>query len=304
MERLKSNQNRSSIEANYHSIWKNFNKFLIKLEGNVKHLSWEERTVLFGTYLVEKGVQSQTIASYFSAIKHVLRTDNYQWDDNKTELSTITKSCRVLNDRLKVRLPIQIKLLELILFEVERTYCDKQPYLMKLYKTAFILGYYGMMRVGELTVNSQTNHTVKACDVHIGSNKDKILVILRSSKTHGKESYPHEIKISAIKQTGEKKIRFFCPFKVLREYNADRGNYLTDDEPFLIFRDRSGMKAVQFRETLKMMIEKLGLDPSLYNTHSLRSGRSNDMRKFGYSIPAIKRAGRWTSGAVFKYLRN
>ena len=304
IEHLKSNQNRKSTTKNYLSIWRNFNGFLINLEGDKSGLSWEEKTVLFGTHLVEKGAQSATIASYFSAIKHILKTDDYPWDEKKAQLIMITRSCRILNDTLRIRLPIQIKLLELILFELDRHYGGKQPYLCTLYKAAFSLAYYGLMRVGELT---EGPHNAKAKDVHIGMNKDKILIVLYSSKTHGLESRPQKIKISAATNKSMKtREKFFCPFKLMRHYIAVRGStYESDAEPLLVFSDKSPLKAVQFRKTLRMMLEKLNLNPSLYNTHSLRAGRSNDLKIFGYSIPEIRKAGRWRSkGVIFKYLSN
>ena len=76
--------------------------------------------MLFGTHLVKQGYQSSTIKSYFSAIKHVLKTDGYQWNDDKAMLSTITKSCRLINDCVMIRLPISRKLLDLLLYEMER----------------------------------------------------------------------------------------------------------------------------------------------------------------------------------------
>ena len=45
----------------------------------------------------------------------------------------------------------------------------------------FATAYYGLFRVGEIT---DSQHAVKACDVHIGVNKRKLLFILRTSKTH------------------------------------------------------------------------------------------------------------------------
>ena len=301
-EKLKANQNRSSTAKNYHAIWRIFNKFLIKLEGDIKHLCWEERTILFGSHMVDSGAQSQTIASYFSAIKHILKCDGYAWDSSKAQLSVITRSCRILNDSLKIRLPIRIKLLELILFEVERHFRKhNQWYLETMYKTAFLLAYYGMMRVGELTMSP---HTAKAKDVSVGSNKDKIMITLFSSKTHGRESKPQHIKITSVENLkNSKNDRFFCPFKIARQYFALRGNYLHDNEVFLIFRDRQPVKPSHFRSTLKLMIKKLNLDPDLYNTHSLRAGRSNDMKNFGYSLTEIRKAGRWrVPGAVSRYL--
>ena len=61
-----------------------------------------------------------------------------------------------MNDQIQTRLPIHRNLLEILLFELERIYTD-QPYLEILYKDLFILAYYGLFRVGELT---QGPHTI------------------------------------------------------------------------------------------------------------------------------------------------
>ena len=90
-------------------------------------------------------------------------------------------------------MPIHFNLFEMILFELNRYYGATQPYLNITYRALLSLAYYGLMRIGELTTSQ---HSLKAKDVHIASNKNKILVILHSSKTHGKESLPQKIKIS------------------------------------------------------------------------------------------------------------
>ena len=64
--------------------------------------------------------------------------------------------------------------------------------------------YYGLMRVGEV---SQGDHPVKARDIHAATNKDKILVILRSSKTHGKSTYPQKIKITGNTKLNKKSLQ-------------------------------------------------------------------------------------------------
>ena len=92
MDTLRYRQARDSTLANYLTIWRKFNRFVIRLDR--KQTSWEDRVVLYGTHLVETGMQSATIKSYFSAIKHILKADGYQWDDGKAMLSTITKSCQ------------------------------------------------------------------------------------------------------------------------------------------------------------------------------------------------------------------
>ena len=100
-------------------------------------LSWEQKAVLFGTYMVEKGAQSQTIKSYFSAIKHILRTNGYEWDDNSATLTIITKSCKIINDRVKIRLPKRVGLLEQLLFEINRKYNDR-PFLSAFIRLSLV----------------------------------------------------------------------------------------------------------------------------------------------------------------------
>ena len=140
-------------------------------------------------HLINEGMQSSTVKSYISAIKHTLIDDEYPWDDNKVLLTSLTHACKLVNDKVRTRLPIQWGLLELILFEIQCKFMqyDSQPYLCILYQAMFALGYYGLMRIGELTLSP---HTVKAKNVHLAHNKDKLLIVLYSSKTHDSGSVP------------------------------------------------------------------------------------------------------------------
>ena len=160
------------------------------------------------------------------------------------------------------------------------------------------MAYYGLFRVGEI---AQGDHVIKAKDVHIGTNKDKILAVLYTSKTHGKESRPQKVSISA---NGKSSNKFFCPFKILRRYAKMRGEYIDENEQFFVFSDGSPVTPQQIRTVLKTLIQRLNLDPNLYEMHSFRVGMASDMLKRGIKIEKIKLAGRWKSNAVFKYIRN
>ena len=139
-------------------------------------------------------MQSNTVKSYVSAIKKTLIMDGYNWNDNLVLVRSLANACKIINDTVRTRLPIQCSLLEMILFEIQRYFSPlNQYYLELLYKTIFALCYYGLMRVGEVT---KSQHVLKAKDVHIAQNKDKILLILYSSKTHTKGSRPQKIKIT------------------------------------------------------------------------------------------------------------
>ena len=298
MNRLKCTTNRPSTSKTYMTVWRQFNKFLIKLDCRPD--SWEDRTALFAAYQIERGLQSASVRSYISAIKRTLIDDGYLWNDDKILLSSLTRACRLINDHVRTRLPIQSGLLELLLFEVERFHC-KQPYLNSLFKALYGMSYYGLMRAGEVTASP---HVVKAKDVHLAKNKEKLLLVLYSSKTHGRESIPQKIRITSNKTDKTVNTRHFCPFKMIGEYIQKRPPYIRDDEQFFVFSDRSPVTAENARSLLRNCLTKLGLNDRLYDLHSMRIGRSTELvKKFHFSIDETKRAGRWRSSCVFKYIR-
>ena len=304
LDKLKYESCRKSTTKTYLSIWRQFNKFIIRLDR--KPVKWEDKTSLFLAHLISEGVQSASIKTYVSAIKKTLTNDGYQWNDDLILLSSLTKACRLINDRVYMRLPIHCSLLELILFEISRKFGSNQLYLLRLYHAIFIMGYYGFFRIGELTVTAAADHTLRASNIHIAMNKEKILVVLYTSKTHGQGSFPQSIKITSNREDKSKIYinRNFCPFTVLRKYIAIRGSYKDKvNEPFFVFRDGSPVKADMVRAILRTTLKLLGLDPANYGFHSLRAGRAGDLVRLGYSVPDVQKLGRWRSRAIFRYLK-
>ena len=147
--------------------------------------------VLFIGYLIEKKRKASTIRSYISAIKGVLREDGMELVENRFLLNSLTNTCKLINDHVRTRLPIQFGMLEILIQKLNQMFAA-QPYLLILYRTILITAYYGLFRVGEL---NKGDHPVKVTDVHIGENKRKALFILRTSKTHWKDSPPQSVKI-------------------------------------------------------------------------------------------------------------
>ena len=196
-------------------------------------------------------------------------------------------------------MPIHFNLFEMILFELNRYYGATQPYLNITYRALFSIAYYGLMCIGELTASQ---HSLKAKDMHIASNKNKILVILHSSKMHGKESLPQKIKISDKCHLKMKK-RFFCPFSAVRTYLDICGSYISDTEQLFVLTDKSPITADMARNILRKLLINVNLDPAVYSFHSFRIGRAGDLLKAGKSVEEIKRIGRWKSNAVYKYFK-
>ena len=292
---LKINRNRNSTRNNYYAIWTTFNEFFIKLDK--KPRSWEDRLILFVGYLISRKRKSTTIRSYISAIKSVLRDGGVTINENSYLLSSLTRACRFTNDQVRIRLPIQKGLLNLILIKLAVLF-PNQPYLLTMYRALLSTAYFGLFRVGELTSG---DHPISAKDVHIAENKNKLKFVLHTSKTHWMDVKPQIIKInslgasanydgtSAVTNPRRGEELQYCPFELLRNYlHVRKKGFRTYTEPFFIFRDRLKVTPLHMRNVLKKALNLAGVDSTLYQTHSLRIGHCVDLHAQGVSMGTLK----------------
>ena len=136
-------------------------------------------------------------------------------------------------------------------------------------------------------------------------------------KNQQEKNLPQNIKIKALLEkltqhdTNNKKLqsglsndtRIFCPFKASHEYIAIRSNYTNTNDPFFVNSDASALRPTQIRKVLKNTIKSLNLNPTLYDTHSLRIRYCCDLLKYGMPVDWIKLIGHWKSNAIFRYIR-
>ena len=304
VEKLKYESNRKSTDKTYYQVWKLFNQFFIKLDQ--KPVTWEDRLVLFVGYLVNTDKKSTTIRSYISAIKSVLYRDGIILNENKFLLNSLTKACRLKNDRIRTHLLIRKSLLCLLIDSRDLVYAQSpQPYLSTMYKALFMTAYYGLFRLREVT---EGPHVIKAVDVHVGDNKNKVMFVLHTSKTHGHDKKPQIVKISEVSDgtNNDNKISMhgLCPFQLLRDY-WDLRKMCNDrqHEQFFVFQDRSLVKPFHVRALLKKLIILNDLDGTLYCFHGIRMGCATNMLHLNFSLESIRQIGRWKSTAVYTYLR-
>ena len=205
---------------------------------------------------------------------------------------------------MRTRFPIKRNLLDCALFEIERRFAKKTYtnfYNKTLYLTMFLTAYFGMFRIGEYT---SSPHIIKAKDVHmaIGKHRKQVVIYLYSSKTHTKADMPQKVIIEKGADP-ELKNSIYCPYVQINRYRTIRPPYRSNNEQFFVFSDGQLVTQAHFRETLREIITKLGLDSNVFEPHSFRIGRATDLMKLGYSVDTIKQMGRWKSNAVYKYLR-
>ena len=217
VEQLKIDQYRDSTRLTYYNIWKLFNRFFVKLDH--KPSKWEDRIVLFAGFLINENLKSQTVKSYLSTIRGVLTENGYRLSKDFFLLSSLTWACKLRNDSVLTRLPIHKDLLRLLMDELEHMFALKknQPYMLCLYRAVFATAYHGLFKVGELTASP---HSILVQNVHIGVNKNKLPILLESSKTHCKGDLPQIIKINStpINKNANNHSDKYCPFIILKSY--------------------------------------------------------------------------------------
>ena len=202
----------------------------------------------------------------------MLKDNNITLNANQYLLNSLAKACKVVNDKVRHRFPIQKGLLSIILKQIDTDF-HNQFYLKMMYKVLFSTAF-GLFRVGELK-GTFSGHAVLAKDVHIGQNKQKILFMLHSSKTHHKGAKPQKIKI-LLKPIGSKrkheKCSFaFCPYQLLRNYLRVCGGYISANEQFFIFGDSAPVLADHMCNTLKKVMSNAGYNSKLYDTQLFKS---------------------------------
>ena len=161
------------------------------------------------------------LRSYVSAVRGILKEDGIETNNGSVELAALLKSCKYTSKPSGYcRLPIQQGLLDMIVDQIDKYFLVKknQPYLCLLYNSILLMGYYGLLRIGEMT-DAEGKHMINLNDVYFDRNGEKILIILHSSKTLSEVHKPQIIKIH--KRNGTP-----CPCKIITEYLFQRGDIL------------------------------------------------------------------------------
>ena len=272
---------------------------------DIRPNNWEDRVLLLATHLIHNKKKATTVKSYISAIKAVLLENGYELCENKFLLNSITRACKLVNDKVTPCFPIKKGMLRMILNRIELEF-QSQTYLAKLYRAMCAAAYFGLLRMGEIT---KSDHNIKATDVHLATNKNKILFILRSSKTLNKSALPQSVKISSnqLNKPGSGKFNTAkwgcpCPYVILRQYISMRKKSTTKHEAFFVYKNQQLVSAESFRKVLRNAIRKEGFYDLLYNCHSLRIRQSCDLQAMGISVETIRKLGRWKSNSVYSYL--
>lgn len=252
--------------------------------------------VMYAAHLGNVGETSQTVASYMSAIRYKLRKDGLDIPDRNFEIASIIRTCKLKNDQVRYRCGLTKKMTEDLVLAAQRLLLGKgQTYLFKMYRAVFLVAYYGMFRIGEL---GDSPHALQACDVKVSTNKTKFLLILRSSKTHGKGDHPHTVNIPQLVDVNFDN-DLFNPYLALLDFQ----NIRPKADNFFIHQDGSPLQVTHIRTMFKKVLKQANFDTEIFDFHSYRVGRATELLANSVPFEIVKKWGNWKSDSIWKYFK-
>ena len=158
----------------------------------------------------------------------------------------------------------------------------------------FLLAFFALFRIGEITQTSNANHTLLNSDVciyHKNGHTPELEVTLRHSK--------HNTSATML-QVHPHKHRRLCPVTAIQLYCRVRPSV---NGQFFVNNKGHPVTDKHFRKVFKKCISKLNLNPSAYTPHSFRIGGATSAHLHNLSDSKIRHLGRWKSNAFLKYIR-
>ena len=287
----------ASLAGNTHIVYNNALQAFDKFRKQYSLLDiWPVpgyQVALFVSFCFENGYAPSTIRTYISGISFFHKLHN--WND-PTDLFVIRKlleCCRRICRRSDIRAPITETVLKSICLSLP--FVCTSLYEAKLFKAAYFLAFFGLLRVGELVHTSTIlrNRPLSASDVKIEGVAIALLITIRYSKTnpYGK---PITLRIPASTN------RNLCCVTAVSDYIKFRPERAIH---FLCHADSLPLTRSQFGGVLSKAISYAGLPIQKFKSHSFRIGRATTLASQGIPVDIIKQLGRWKSNAVDNYIR-
>lgn len=204
----------------------------------------------------------------------------------KQVLKGFKKSTPVLDKRRPISSDLLVKLisvLEVVCFS---------PYEVLLFKTVFVIAFFGAFRVGEMVAPNKVSASfLRFSDVLVVG--DSVRIFLRRSKTD--QSGRGRWVTLYIAPSG-----VICPVFWVSQYLLVRP---PGSGSFFIHLDLSPLTRFQFSAVLSSCLKRLNLSGFRFSSHSFRIGAATEASLLGFSNDSLKKLGRWDSNRFKLYVR-
>lgn len=287
----------ASIAPNTQSVYNNalsaFNEFRHNYNLNVTWPAPQEHITLFIAYHSELGNSPATIISYIAGISFYHKIQNLPDPTASFVIKKLLEGVKRTRKRLDLRAPITESILRKIC-EVLPQICFSE-YEACLFRAAFLLAYFGLLRVSEIVFTNQiqAHRPLLNTDVQLIDESKAVLVSIRISKTN-QRGPPSILRIPL---SGDPLICCVTAIKHYLHLRPVSAHY------FFSHINGSPLTRSQFCGVLAKANRVLRLPSNIYTSHSFRIGRATVLASRGIPNDIIKKLGRWTSDVVHQYIR-
>ena len=249
-----------------------------------------QHILLFLGYLHLYKYSPSTMMTYLSAISYVHKLKGVADPTHTFIVQKAICGAMKLKPNSDARLPITICILQKLNLALDNTVSS--PYLRTLYRAMYVISFFALMRVGEVTTNAQGQVSLMLDQVKIYPNH--VIITIRNFK-HNLTRQPFDLVM--VRQS----INEICPIKCLLDYLQLRGDR---PGPLFCMPDLKPVPREMFLKNLKTTLSFCGLDPALYKSHSYRIGGASYYAELGLTDEQIRLIGRWKTTAFRKYIRS
>jgi integrase len=239
-----------------------------------------------------EGKAPSTVNTYTASISYVHKINGWEDPCDYFIIKKLKDDCKRQKGRPDNRRPITIPIL-VRLINLLHAICASNYEAIR-FETAFLVAFFGFLRIGELAADSNVinnGHIIGIHDVAIKGNHMNLTI--RSSKTDQKGDST-TLKFERVTSGG------LCPVRAMERFLAIRPD---KEGPLLIHFGGRPLTRYQFDHMLKKGISNMGLDHKVFSPHSFRIGAATAAAVGGVPIESIKSMGRWKSSAVLLYIR-
>lgn len=250
-----------------------------------------DNVVNFIAYLRHKRLSPATVATYLSAISYLCKIKVITDPTDNFIVKTVMNSYRKLTPPGVTRLPITLPILHKMICALPHVITKTRTQI--LYTSMYLLAFYALLRLGEITTGSNYN-SANILGVHQIEISDTQLTLSFFHYKHS-DGTAHKLIIKHCADTS------VCPVWNMRRYLQIRGKA---NGPLFTHDGLAPIDRCEFVDLIKLTLSFIGLEYGRYTSHSFRIGAACWLADQNVSDTSIRHAGRWRSSAFLKYIKH
>ena len=245
---------------------------------------------VFISYLHTQRYSPASIVAHSSSIGYLHRLSGFYNPMSANIIQKLLAGVTKVSPPTPPRLPITIGILVQLMNSVDQVV--SHHYHKVLLKAMLSVGFFGLMRIGELTQSKE--HLVPLHMDQLNFTPYYMSINITHFK-HNQKLKPVEIPIQ------RQSIQEICPVYHMSAYLLLRG---FQQGPLFAFQTLTPVPRQFFSKNLGALLSFTGFQGDRYKSHSLRIGGASYYASLGYSDSQIRLLGRWDSNAFVKYIRS